>query len=135
MPKEVCTVYYPKAELLFPNYLIPELRELRGPGWAQLVDRVLAVDEAHPVSLAFMLMMVELGSCLQCHSESYKFLQGCKICSARTVRCYKGTDEELVALFEQALARIEQELPTVAHLFAASAPAVDSQWQEAIALE
>ncbi len=135
MPKEVCTVYHPKAELLFPHYLIPELRNLRGPGWTQLVDRVLAVDEAHPVNLAFMLMMVELGSCLQCHSESYKFLQGCLVCSARTVRCYKGTDDELVALFEQALSRIEQELPAIAHLFTEMVPDAVSPWPEAISLE
>ncbi len=128
-------MYHPKAELLFPSYLIPELRELRGPSWTQLVDRVLAVDEAHPFNLAFMLMMVELGSCLQCHSESYKFLQGCKICSARTVRCYKGTDEDLLELFEQALSRIERELPTIAHLFPDVAPEAVPELQEVIVLE
>ncbi len=110
-------MHHPQAELLFPTYLIPTLRTLRGPTWTQLVDRVLAVDEDHPLSLAFMLMLVELGDCMPCHSESYKFLQGCKICSARTIRCYKGSDEELLDLFEQALCRIERDLPTITHLF------------------
>ncbi len=113
-------MHYPTAELLFPYGLIAELRALRGPRWEALVERVLAVEEAHPDSLAFMLMMIELGECLPCNSQSYKFLQGCQVCSARTVRCFKGTDEELLARFRNARARIEAELPAYVFLFAAA---------------
>ena len=34
-----------KAELLFPAHLIPNLRDLRGPEWRELVDRVAALRE------------------------------------------------------------------------------------------
>lgn len=108
-------MYHEKTELLFPAYLIGELRDLRGPRWAELVDRVTAVEETHPDCLAFMLMMVELSVCLRCNSENYKFLQGCRICSGRTVRCFKGSDEELILRFEQALDRINRELPLLLH--------------------
>ena len=36
---------YPKAELLFPPRLIPVLKNLRGPEWAALVDRVMQLPE------------------------------------------------------------------------------------------
>lgn len=108
---------YPKAELLFPYALISSLRNLRGPVWARLVDRVAAVEETHPDSLAFILMMIDLGSCLPCNSKSYKFLQGCQVCSDRTIRCYKGSDEDLVDLFEKSLKRIKDELPAFSYYF------------------
>lgn len=126
-------MYYPAAELLFPHHLIKELRELRGPEWARLVDRVTAADEVHPDSLAFLLMMIELGNCLPCNSQSYKFLQGCMVCSARTVRCFKGTDQDLIHLFEESRGRIQQELPVLSGLFAAVHPYTEARAQ--IALE
>ncbi len=110
----------PTAELLFPHSLIPSLRNLRGPVWARLVDRVVAVEEAHPESLAFILMMIDLGSCLPCNSKSYKFLQGCRICSARTIRCFKGSDEDLAELFETSLQRIKEKLPAYSCYFASA---------------
>ena len=66
-----------KAELLFPAHLIPSLRDLRGEEWQALVDRVAALPETHPDSLAFVLMMIELDGCLKCNSNNYKFLRGC----------------------------------------------------------
>ena len=64
-----------KAELLFPATLIPSLRDLRGEEWRALVDRVAALPETHPDSLAFVLMMIELDGCLKCNSNNYKFLR------------------------------------------------------------
>lgn len=84
------------------------------------MDRVSAVEEAHPDSLAFILMMIELGSCLPCNSKSYKFLQGCQVCSDRTIRCFKGSDDDLVSLFEKSLKRINEELPAYSYSFAAA---------------
>ncbi len=110
-------MHNPTAEILFPHSLIASLRDLRGPVWARLVDRATAVEESHPESLAFILMMIDLGECLPCNSKSYKFLQGCKVCSARTVRCFKGSDEELVALFEASLQRIKEKLPAYTCFF------------------
>ena len=97
-----------KAELLFPAHLIPSLRDLRGDDWKALVDRVAALPETHPDSLAFVLMMIELDGCLKCNSNNYKFLRGCYLCATQTVQSFKGSDQDLLALYEKA----RQELST-----------------------
>ncbi len=92
----------PKTELIFPAYLISSLRDLRGEKWQRLVDRTAKLPETHPESLAFTLMMVELDGCMRCNSTSYKFLRGCAACAAQTVQSFKGTDEDLLDMYEQA---------------------------------
>lgn len=101
---------YPKAEILFPTKLIPTLKELRGPEWAELVTRVSRLDETHPDTLAFCLMMIELGGCLNCYAGSYKFMRGCAACARQTIVQYKGTDEDLVRHFQRAQGEIQAYL-------------------------
>ncbi|NJN84220.1 MAG: hypothetical protein HC802_19365 [Caldilineaceae bacterium] len=91
-----------KAELLFPAHLIPSLRDLRDAEWRALVDRVAALPETHPDSLAFVLMMIELDGCLKCNSNNYKFLRGCYLCATQAVQSFKGTDQELLEMYERA---------------------------------
>ena len=91
-----------KAELLFPAHLIRTLRDLRGDEWRALVDRVAALPETHPDSLAFVLMMIELDGCLKCNSNNYKFLRGCFLCATQTVQSFKGTDQELFDMYRRA---------------------------------
>jgi hypothetical protein len=91
-----------KAELLFPAHLISSLRELRGEEWRALVDRVAALPETHPDSLAFVLMMIELDGCLRCNSNNYKFLRGCFLCATQMVQSYKGSDGDLLELYNRA---------------------------------
>ena len=79
--------------MLFPAHLISNLRSLRGEEWRALVDRVAALPETHPDSLAFVLMMIELDGCLRCNSNNYKFLRGCFLCATQTVQSYKGSDQ------------------------------------------
>ena len=104
------TTYSSKAELLFPAHLIPILRDLRGPQWRDLVDRVAALPDTHPDSLAFVYMMIKLGECLRCHSNNYKFLRGCALCSIQTIQSFKGEDEELLDLFQEARQELNQRL-------------------------
>lgn len=99
-----------KAELLFPAHLIPSLRELRGPEWQELVDRVAALPETHLDSLAFVLMMIELDGCLKCNSNNYKFLRGCFLCATQTVQSYKGTDGDLLELYQRAKQELSRHL-------------------------
>jgi hypothetical protein len=101
-----------KAELLFPARLIPVLRDLRGETWAELVDRVAVLPDTHPDSLAFVLMMVELGDCMKCHSNYYKFLRGCALCSMQTIQSFKGTDAELMWRYRKAQDEIDRYLGT-----------------------
>ena len=99
-----------KAELLFPAHLIPSLRELRGEEWQGLVDRVSTLPETHPDSLAFVLMMIELDGCLRCNSNNYKFLRGCYLCATQTIQSYKGTDRDLLDLYERMKIELTQHL-------------------------
>lgn len=91
-----------KAELLFPAHLIRALSDLRGDEWRALVERVAALPETHPDSLAFVLMMIELDGCLKCNSNNYKFLRGCFLCATQTVQSFKGTDQELFDMYRRA---------------------------------
>lgn len=101
---------YPKAEILFPPKLIPGLKDLRGPEWAQLVTQVAKLPETHPDVLAFCLMMIELDGCMNCYAGSYKFMRGCAACARQTISQFKGTDTDLVKLFERAREAIQAYL-------------------------
>ena len=101
---------YPKAELLFPPRLIHQLRNLRGPEWAELVDRALKVPETDPDSLAFTLMMVRLDGCVKCHEGSFRYMRGCQLCATQTVVQFKGADADLVTLYQKARRDIEAYL-------------------------
>jgi hypothetical protein len=101
---------YPKADLLFPPRIIASLRNLRGPEWAALVDRVTKLPETHPQSLAFTLMMVRLDGCVKCHEGSFKYMRGCQVCAVQTVMQFKGTDAELSVLYQKALHDVDSYL-------------------------
>lgn len=98
------------AELFFPARLIPILRDLRGERWRQLVDRVAKLPDTHPDTLAFVLMMIKLGPCMKCHSNNYRFLRGCALCSTQSIQAFKGTDLELIHLYREAQDEIQQYL-------------------------
>ena len=54
---------YTNNELLFPNYIVPMLRDMRGPEWRDLVDRVVELPDNHPEFLAFVLTMIRVDGC------------------------------------------------------------------------
>ena len=93
---------YPKAELIFPPRLISSLRDLRGPDWAALVERVAKLPETDPESLAFTMMMIRLDGCVKCHEGSFKYMRGCQLCATQTVMQFKGTDADLLELYTKA---------------------------------
>jgi hypothetical protein len=99
---------YTKNELLFPHHVIPSLRNMRGEEWRELVNRVLSVPESHELSLAFVLMMIRLNGCLACETDSYRAMRGCTACAVQTLRRYKGSDRELLRLYQQALDEVRQ---------------------------
>ncbi len=101
---------YPKAELLFPPRLIPILKNLRGPEWAALVDRVMKLPETDPDSLAFSLMMIRLDGCVKCHEGSFKYMRGCHLCATQTVMQFKGTDNDMIQLYLKARRDIDSYL-------------------------
>src|SRR5437868_6426761 len=94
---------YTKNQLMFPHQVVPMLRDLRGPEWRSLVDRVLNVPESDEQSLAFVLMMVRLNGCMACETDSYRAMRGCDACAIQTLRRYKGSDRDLLRAYQQAL--------------------------------
>lgn len=95
---------YTKNELMFPHYAIHHLRNARGEGWRKLVDRVVTLPETHEEVLAFMLMMIRLNGCLPCETDSYRAMRGCVMCSLQTLRRFKELDDDLLQMYDQALA-------------------------------
>lgn len=94
---------YTDNALMFPRHIIPLLRSLRGQQWQGLVDRVAALPECHEESLAFMLMMIQLNGCLSCETDSFRAMRGCCACAQQTLRRFKGSDDDLLALFDASL--------------------------------
>jgi len=97
---------YTDNELFFPHYVIPTLKHARGPRWCDLVSRIERLPECHEETLAFMLMMTRLNGCATCETDSYRAMRGCGACTHQTLRRYKGTDDELLEAYEQALVDI-----------------------------
>ncbi|MGA9532465.1 MAG: hypothetical protein WBR18_07085 [Anaerolineales bacterium] len=101
---------YADNELLFPPYVIPKLREARGERWRELVDRVMRLPEDHEESLAFSLMMIRLDGCMNCETDSYRAMRGCLPCALQSLRRFKGSDQDLVQRFEDALKGVREHV-------------------------
>jgi hypothetical protein len=93
---------YGKYELLFTPHLIPRLRNLRGEEWNQLIDSLANLPETHPDTLAFAMMMINLGACLNCEMDSYRAQRGCAMCAQQTIIAFKGSDKQLLKRYEHA---------------------------------
>ncbi len=108
---------YADNELLFPVHVISNLQHSRGDEWCALVERVSNIPEGDIEVLAFSLMMIRLDGCLSCETDSYRAMRGCKVCSKQSLRRYKGSDLELISIYQQALEDVQQYLeiqtPTV----------------------
>ena len=103
-------MYNNDTELLFPSRVIPELRDLRGAQWAALVDRVADLPHDDRDHLAFVLMMIRLGSCTSCNADSFRAMRGCTQCAIQTIRRSRGKDDELLAAFEKAGKEVDKFL-------------------------
>lgn len=98
---------YTDNELLFPHRVIPSLRDLRGPEWRALVERVCTLPEDHEETLAFMLLMIRINGCLSCETDSYRAMRGCATCAQQSLRRYKGTDADLLQAYQDSLRDIQ----------------------------
>lgn len=97
---------YVNTEIMFPPSVIPALRGAGGPAWRDLVDRVAGLEDTHPESLAFSLMMIRLDGCLECESDSFRAMRGCAACALQSVRRYRTNERELLRLYQAALADV-----------------------------
>lgn len=99
---------YTENELMFPHHIIPALRNLRGPQFRELIERICQQSQFHEETLAFMYMMMRMNGCIPCETDSFRAMRGCLPCAVQTLRRFKGSDEELLANFEQALCDVRQ---------------------------
>ena len=99
---------YTDNALLFPEDAIPLLEDKRGWQWQQLVQRIESLPPQHEERLAFMLFMMRLNGCMDCETDCYRAMRGCHACSLQSLRRYKGSDDELLAGFENALVDIRE---------------------------
>lgn len=97
---------YTNNELYFPHHVIPSLQNLRGAKWQSLVQRVMQLPECHEETIAFMQMMANLNGCVNCETDSYRAMRGCMACAHQTLRRFKGTDDDLLAAYEEALEQV-----------------------------
>ncbi|OGO62866.1 MAG: hypothetical protein A2Z45_01235 [Chloroflexi bacterium RBG_19FT_COMBO_55_16] len=95
-------MYNSDTEFLFPLRVIPTLAELRGEAWCQLVEAVTGSEATSQQCLAFVLLMIRLARCTSCHANSFRALRGCTQCARQVVRRFRGEDQALVDLFNQA---------------------------------
>jgi hypothetical protein len=93
---------YGSYDLLFTPQLIATLRDVRGEEWAGLVDRLSTLPETHPDALAFSMMVIQLNSCVTCEMDSYRAQRGCAACARHAVISFKGSDKQLLKLFDTA---------------------------------
>jgi hypothetical protein len=101
---------YADNELLFPSHVINKLRFARGEEWRALVERVSALPETHEDRLAFSLMMIKLDGCLNCETDSYRAMRGCKACALQVLRRFKGSDQDLLRAYRKAQEEIDRHL-------------------------
>lgn len=103
---------YAINEIMFPAYVIPQLREARGEQWKALIDHLQTLPETHPEVLAFMLLMIRINGCMECETDSYRAMRGCDLCALQTLRRYKDSDESLLATYQEALHDMQNYLAT-----------------------
>lgn len=104
-------MYNEDTDLIFPPRVIPLLREIRGIEWDDLIEYVINAEQLDINRLAFVLLMVRMGGCTSCHSDSYRAIRGCTHCAQQTIRRFRGSDKELIDLFKQALGDVKDHIP------------------------
>lgn len=104
-------MYNEDTEILFPSRVIPTLRSVRGGDWNHLIDKVIPTKPSSHEHLAFVLMMIKLGGCTNCNADSFRGMRGCSQCAKQSIKRFRGDDEELIRLYNEALQEIKDYFP------------------------
>lgn len=91
-----------EIDLLFPSKAIGSLSKIRSEDWEKLINDVEDLEPEDPNRIAFVLMMVRLGGCTSCQSDSFRAMRGCILCSNTTIKRFKGNDQALIDLYIEA---------------------------------
>ena len=101
-------MYNSDTDLLFPPRVIPDLKDAKGKAWRMVVSHAATAKDNSVEKLAFLLVMVRLNGCASCSSDSFRALQGCTACATQALKRYRGTEEQLVAMYNQAIPEVEE---------------------------
>jgi len=96
------------TELFFPMRVTPSLSQVRGKEWEALVERVCKPGASEIEKIAFSNLIIKLAGCQACDADSFRAMRGCTQCSRMIVKRYKGTDGELVELFDQCIKDVDE---------------------------
>jgi hypothetical protein len=55
--------------------------------------------------------MIKLGGCSTCNADSFRGRRGCTQCSKQTIKRFRGDDEELILLYNEALIEVIEFFP------------------------
>ena len=98
-----------RTEFLFAHWAVPALKDLRGPKWHALVERIAGLPSTAPESLALALTMVRINGCVNCDARRYRERGGCGNCSQFMLRTMNREDEaSLLVRYRSALKEITQ---------------------------
>jgi hypothetical protein len=100
-------------DLLFPSRAIEPLRKLRGERWENLISNLVELEPTSLDRIAFVLFMVRIGGCTTCQSDSFRAMRGCILCSSNTIKRYKGDDQNLIELYDEARKDISKYMKEV----------------------
>lgn len=100
-------MYNKDTEMLFPLRVMPFLLRLRDAEWDALISRLMLPDASLCEQLAFVLLMVRLGGCVNCNIDSYRAMRGCTQCAKQTVRRYKASSRDLIGEYEASKKEVE----------------------------
>jgi hypothetical protein len=100
-------------DLLFPSRAIEPLRKLRGDQWESLISRLAEVEPTSLERIAFVLFMVRISGCTTCQSDSFRAMRGCVLCSTTTIKRFKGTDQDLIELFNEAMQEVTKYMKEI----------------------
>lgn len=98
------------TEFLFPPRLIPELYDLRGKEWRELIEIISKKEPKSIERIGFELFIVRLNNCVTCHIDSYRSLHGCLRCARQTISRYRGSDQDLIDIYKNAIIEVETYL-------------------------
>jgi hypothetical protein len=104
------SMYNSDTELLFPLRVIQSLSDMRGSDCQALLQRVSSPEASQAEQMGFVLMMVRIDGCVGCNADSFRAMKGCTLCARQNLKRYRGSDKELVELFEQTCKEVELHL-------------------------
>ena len=97
---------YSDNHLLFPLEALPDLRAERDRNWHAVVARVESASSVSLEAAGMVLMLARLCVCGNCNSDSYRAITGCASCARQALKRFRGEDEDLLSLFEEAKTEI-----------------------------